>query len=329
MIPGSPSFHVGHNEIHNVFDLVGSDEDSISLAIAWGLKSSPGFLKAFLRGVLGRSLSLEEISIRVHRYEAEGGITDIEIESPGALHLVVEAKRGWILPGEAQLRRYAERASFSSSDGAIRRLVTLSESSEVYARSQQKSTAIQGIPITHVSWRTLSRWCDTARVRAALRERHLLGNLREYLESVMSSQRQDSNEVYVVSLGSGTKKGWQTSWIEVVEKFGKYFHPIGKGWPKEPPNYLGFRYGGQLRSVHHVKRYEVTGDIYKVCPGIPREDRPPHFVYTLGKPIRPAHIVKNGALWPSGRVWCALDTLLTCKTVSEARDETARRKRKA
>ena len=36
-----------------------------------------------------------------------GGFTDIEIEAPRLCHLVIEAKKGTVLPGLAQQRRYA------------------------------------------------------------------------------------------------------------------------------------------------------------------------------------------------------------------------------
>ncbi len=141
----------------------------------------------------------------------------------------------------------------------------------------------------------------------------------------MSSQRQDSNLVYVVSLGSGTHDGWTIPWIDIVTRYRRYFHPLGKGWPKEPPNYLGFRYGGRLQSIHHVESYEVVTDLAKACPGIPRGARPPHFLYTLGPPILPSRIVKTGNVYRNGKVWCALDALLTSTTVSRARDVTQKR----
>jgi hypothetical protein len=85
---------------------------------------------------------------------------------------------------------------------------------------------------------------------------------------------------------------------------------------------MGFRYGGQLRSIHYVEDYEVIEDLGKACKGIPSTPVAPHFLYRLGPAIRPPKPVKNGKIYPSGRVWCALDTLLTSSTVSEARDAT-------
>lgn len=44
------------------------------------------------------------------------------------------------------------------------------------------------------------------------------------------------------------------------------------------------------------------------------------FVYKLGPAIIPPKEVKNGEIYPNGRVWAMLDTLLTSDTISEARD---------
>jgi hypothetical protein len=55
----------------------------------------------------------------------------------------------------------------------------------------------------------------------------------------------------------------------------------------------------------------------------------PHFLYKLGKAIRPAHDVKIGGLYGLGHVWCALDLLLTSKTISEAQKLTRKREEKS
>jgi hypothetical protein len=62
----------------------------------------------------------------------------------------------------------------------------------------------------------------------------------------MTIQNQTSNTVYVVSLGA-ERTSWSGSLtpIEIVTVKDRYFHPIGDGYPKEPPNYLGFRWHGR------------------------------------------------------------------------------------
>lgn len=41
--------------------------------------------------------------------------------------------------------------------------------------------------------------------------------------------------------------------------------------------------------------------------------------------IRPEHPVRTGNLYRAQRVWCALDLLLTCESIREARDKTQER----
>jgi hypothetical protein len=50
-----------------------------------------------------------------------------------------------------------------------------------------------------------------------------------------------------------------------------------------------------------------------------------HYVYRLGPAIIPSRTVKTGKLYKNGRVWAMLDTLLTCDSISEARDLTKTR----
>jgi len=141
-------------------------------------------------------------------------------------------------------------------------------------------------------------------------------------------QDQSSNMVYVVPLDCGTPERSRIPWIDIVRANRRYFHPTGgKRWPKAPPNYLGFRYHGRLQAIHHVDSWQVTDDLHSAIEEIRPGKRDPHFVYVLGEPIVPPRRVPAGKVYPSGRVWAALDLLLTCGTVSEARDQTQRRLR--
>ena len=320
---------VGNEEVGNIFQLLGYKEDSISLAIAWSLANSHRFCKQFLECLVGKSISPSAINIRIHRYETDGGITDIEIYEPNKFHLVIEAKRGWVLPDLSQLKKYAKRHTFLQHKAKIKRLITISECSNDYAKAHLPTTVIDSIPVTHISWKDLVSWAQAATCGATHSEKRLLNELIDYFGIVMTSQRKDSNWVYVVSLGSGTPDGWKTSWIDIVQKYSRYFHPIGKKWPKEPPTYIGFRYSGKLQSVHYIESYKVIDNLRSACRGIPDSPVDPHFLYTLGEAIMPNREVKNGNVYPSGRVWCALDTLLTSTTVSDARDITQKRMKEA
>jgi hypothetical protein len=102
----------------------------------------------------------------------------------------------------------------------------------------------------------------------------------------------------------------------------------GGGWPKDPPNYIAFRYDSKLQSIHRIDDYEVVTNMHKQITEIPNEEWEPHFLYKLGPAFRPANEVKTGKIYPNGRVWCMLDTLFTCDTISKARDISQKRKKK-
>ena len=135
-------------------------------------------------------------------------------------------------------------------------------------------------------------------------------------------QAAESNWVYVVSVGSGIfSKTWSIPWIDIVEMHRKYFHPVGgRGWPKEPPNYIAFRYRGRLQSIHHIEGYQIFTNVHDHFPEGPETAWDRHFLYDLGPPLKPSNTVKTGKIYPNGRVWCMLDTLFVSDTIAEARD---------
>ena len=140
-------------------------------------------------------------------------------------------------------------------------------------------------------------------------------------------QEKTSNWVFVVSLSYTKAEGSNLSYVDIVEKKGKYYHPFGvRGWPKEAPNYIAFRYDGRLQSIHHIEDYVITKRIHDIIPELPDEEwETNHFVYTLGPAIKPSKTVKTGNIYASGRKWAMLDLLLTSDTIAEACDLSAQR----
>jgi len=140
-------------------------------------------------------------------------------------------------------------------------------------------------------------------------------------------ERQIDNKVFVVALGQEPMVDGQShTWIDVVEQDQCYFHPVGNRWPVQPPNYIGFRYRGRLQSVHHIDSFQVVQNLAASNPLWLQTDSD-HFVYRLGPPMRPAREMRTGNIYRNGRVWCAIDTLLSgaFATIADARDETDRR----
>jgi hypothetical protein len=312
--------------VESIFQLLGEKENDISYSVAWVLARSSAFLREFLRATLDLEPDTEQINVSIQHHEAEGGITDIEIVG-SQLHVIIEAKCGWALPNKSQLERYANRRSFIRSNAPLKRLMVLSECTKEYAQVHLETCAINGIPVQSISWKNMADAGRKAQSKGTNAEKRLIEELITYFGGVMTLQKKDSNWVYVVSLSSSTREGWRISWIDIVKNHRRYFHQVGgNGWPKEPPNYIAFRYYGKLQSIHHIEGYEIVTNLHSRIPEIPSKERREHFLYRLGPAFAPDHEVRTGKIYPNGRVWCMLDTLFTAKTISEARDISQKRR---
>lgn len=314
-------------EIHSIFQLLGDKENDITLSMSWALVKCPEFLKAVVVAVCSFTPAIEDTTIMNQRYDATTGITDIEVTDHKNFHIIIEAKRGWILPGSDQLTKYSVREDFAKAALAHKHIVSLSECNQAYAKSHLPFAKVNGIPVSHLSYREVYQMAQAAYTTSNHEQKHLLREFCVYLRGLMTMQKLDSNMVYVVALSDAHPDRCSISWIDIVKTYNKYFCPVGgNGWPKEPPNYIAFRYYGQLQSIHHIEGYTVTQNIHDEVPEMPDEvwDNN-HYVYKLGPAIVPGRTVKTGKIFRNGRVWAMLDTLLTCDTISEARDVTQAR----
>lgn len=166
---------------------------------------------------------------------------------------------------------------------------------------------------------------DASRRHESNQGKRILDEFVACVDGVTQMETRYSNMVYVVSLGGGNLDRWTPSWIDIVAKRRRYFYPAGKRWP-DPPNYIAFRYWGKLQSIHHVDGFDLFTNPHDLFPEAPSETWDTHYCFQLGPPIVPPREVKAGnRVVRSNRVWCMLDTLLTCKTVSDALTETERR----
>lgn len=320
----------GSQVITRVFDLLGTSEDAITAAIGWSMAHAPKLLAEFVRDCVGSSLFVDDARLFFQRSVRRFGRTDLEIVVPGLAHIVLEAKLGWEVPTTAQLGLYASRADFSAFTGT-KLLVSLSEADRSYAM-RVLPTHVSGVPVRHYSRRDLLPIINRAyTVSRRLHEKCTLTELTSFLDATMSKPTVTSNMVYVVSLSRNPlTKGWP-SFVDVVTKHQRYFHPVGPGrggWPATPPNYLGVRYAGRLQAIYHVESATVTTNLADVNPAVlpPFPVSDPHFLYVLGPAIKPPAPVLNGKkIQRSLRVWAAIDLLLTSPTIMAARDATKAR----
>jgi hypothetical protein len=309
----------------NVFRLYGGDENSASFALGWVLEKSPAYRKVVIEAVFAETLDVDNVVIALQRHGEDGGYTDLEIQAGHQFHAILEAKRWWDLPTLEQFKRYHPRLIAAGTER--KRLISVSAADKTYAL-RRLPVDLDGIGIVHLSWNDLKRLAKQAQSSASgFEEKLWLRQWIQHLQEFVTMERQIDNKVFVVALGLHPMVDGKThTWINVVEKDKCYFHPVGNNWPVHPPNYVGFRYHGRLQSVHHVDSFEVVEDLSKYNR-LWVKTASDHFVYRLGPPMRPPREVRTGNIYRNGRVWCAIDTLLSGEfdTISAARDETQRR----
>ena len=311
----------------NCFGLGSRDENSATFALAWMLEQSPA-LRGGLLEHCGAACDSSRIAIECQRHEREGGFTDIEIRAGADLHAIVEAKAGWSIPDRAQLLRYAAR--FMATPTRTRLLITLSAASSEYAG--RRLEAIDGVQLVHLSWTELLQLIERTRSRTrSTLEKGWLRQLALHIQEFAVMRNPFDSRCYVVALKRAPMTDASAlTWVDVVEKQRRYFHPYGKHWPLVAPAYLGFRYDGHVQSVHHVEHVEVVDSLRSVDARWP-DDEGPAVLYRLGVAMKPAKPLSSKGVYPSGRVWVALDLLLSgaCSTMGDARKRTAEREAKA
>jgi hypothetical protein len=314
----------GH-QVSNFFELLGEYENALTLAVGWTLCQSPHLLGELLNEVFDRKVDARQTIIRLQGYQRNHGYTDIEIDVSNAGCAIIEAKRGWVLPSRRQLVKYASRETFRSAKE--KRLVVLNESVSEYVDHNLKVPKALRPLVKPIQWQWLIANGDRLANQVGNTEKGVLRQMSEYLKDHTTARDPHSNQVYVVSLSNKLMPGCKITWIDVVEKKHRYFHPVGPpGWPPNPPTYIGFRYAGKLQSIHYVQSYSIVDSLDRDIPEIKWGTLGrPHFIYVLGKPIKPTHEVRTGQIFRSGRVTCALDLLLTSKTISQAGKLTRKR----
>ena len=319
-----------NEKVETIFDLIGDKENDITKSIAWAFVKCPNLLEKIIEHLLHVSVDADNVVIRYQEFEKGGGVTDLEITDNQKFYIIIEAKRGWLLPGEAQLKLYAKRDGFVRSPAKMKAIVSMSECTEIYAK--KRLPAIQGTMVLHLPWMVICDLAGELRIKTAGKQNYILGELERYIKKIMTTQNKDTNWVYVVSLGLGkveitTSEGKAETagitYLDIVRKYNRYCCPVGGGkggWPKEPLTYIAFRYHGKLQSIHHIEKYTVADNLHPFVPEIPDvELSKTHFVYELGPAIIPSKDIRTGdKIVMSNRVWAQLDTLLTSDTITEA-----------
>lgn len=315
-------------EMSSVFDLLGTHEPALTAALGWTMGRSTELLNGVLdRLGLGGSTNGDGVAVHLETAD-DAGRTDIELVTPTA-HVIIEAKQGWIVPGDVQLAAYAPRLGAARAAGLDTRLITLSDSTPAWAR-EVLPPHVAGVGVTHWSWDDVRALIQTARAHARGAERLWLDQLEDYMGAATSRRPVTDALAYCVVI---TKDMFgDATFRDYVEKQRVYFHPVARGgWPNIPPNFLAFRWDNAVRQVNRVVDYEIVAHLSERFPAVVDDhtvgSRPPgdaHIVYRLGPDIPlPGGAIPSGAVnLRAQRFWVLLDQLLTQPTVIDARDAT-------
>ena len=308
---------IGAKTADTVFDLLGSAENDLTYALGWALAKADGFAAALLSDVFGGDDVGRVVSVSLQKFGPDRGYTDVEVSAEHA-HLIIEAKKGWAVPNEVQLGRYALRPG-----GTIRSvLLSVSACSRDFAQAPNRLPAVVGdVPVQHRAWHELAQLAAASSRRGPHASRQLLRDTARYLEGAARMQNVSSNWAYCVALKRGPMAGYHVDMLDIPIVHLRYAHPYGSGnWPKVPPNYMAFRWGGTVRQFHHVEGASVVDDLADAMPELidPGISIGPHAVYELGPAVVLPTPLPKGKVDSRAHVWVMLDTLFTSSTLKEA-----------
>jgi hypothetical protein len=288
---------LGASTVATVFDLLGSAENDLTYALGWALARSDGLAGALMAEVFPDGPG-EVLAVALQRYGPDGGYTDVEIAATKA-HLILEAKKGWMVPDDVQLSRYSIRPARITEAC----LLSVSAAARTWAL-RRLPAKVGGVRVEHRSWGDLAHLADSASRSGSHESRRLLREVASYLKGVSRMQNVSSNWAYCVVLGRKQPTGFKVSLVDLPLVHRKYAHPYDASWTRVPPTYVAFRWNGCVRQFNHVDEATVVDDLADGLPGLvaPGVVTRPHAVYTLGPPIELPKPLPNGRIYATARV---------------------------
>ncbi|MBA3877402.1 MAG: hypothetical protein C0498_10760 [Anaerolinea sp.] len=152
--------------ISTVFDLLGHDENDMTASLGWALARNGELLRAFVARIAPGVRLGDDAVVELQEHDrGDGGFIDIELKAPSTVHVIVEAKRGWGLPSEEQLRRYETRFAFVGAPAARFVVLTQNGAEEVVRHRLGGWTLPAPINAVVMSWAELADLARRARLR--------------------------------------------------------------------------------------------------------------------------------------------------------------------
>jgi hypothetical protein len=165
-------------ETASVFDLLGSNENDLTAALGWSLHRCPTLLTLLWKR-LGQTTDGADVDVALEVADSLGR-TDLELTTRRSA-VIIEAKKGWLLPEASQLALYSPR--LEAFENGL--LVTLSDSSAEWA-SQVLPATIDSYEVVHLPWDRVRDDIRAARGTAGTIEKIWLNELTTYLAGATS-----------------------------------------------------------------------------------------------------------------------------------------------
>ena len=101
----------------------------------------------------------------------------MELTDGQQFYIIIESKRGWMLPGADQLTLYTEREKIRKSHVKHKAIVSMSEYSMEYANSYLSFMSKNCIPILHLPWKRIYEIAYGLIIDSSISQKNMLREL--------------------------------------------------------------------------------------------------------------------------------------------------------
>ena len=279
-----------------------------------------------LKNVRAPNLQPARVFYQRHGEDRKAGITDIEIEIPGRIHVIIEAKIRAAFPDFKQCQKYLGRFNTATPQKRLSLLIDAADIG-IIDEYRARNPSFKGL-LVPLLWANI--YDDAQLILRRSRdsvERYLLSELCSFIEEEYY-MRSFEEEVWVVPLG--IKPLWQggLSFYDIPLQHKIYFHPTRRS--RRKAIYFAPRAFGRVQHVQRILKieYNKTPQQY-----ISQLSKMPWgsgscTIFHLSEPVKLPKPIRSGNI--RNRVaYCDFDLLVNAQTIGEAHKETMNRRKSA
>jgi hypothetical protein len=259
-----------------------------------------------------------------HTEDQRKGISDIEIEIPGKLHVIIEAKIRAAFPELEQCQKYLPRLD---TDVASHCLAILLDAADIgiIADYESRELAFKSI-LRALLWANIHKHAQRIfRTTQDSIENYLLSNLCSFIEGEYY-MKSFEEEVWIVPISTKPLWGNGISFYDIPLKHKIYFHPAKRS--RKRAIYFAPRAYGQVKHVQKILKVEYNKPPQQYIPELTKLpwSSEKHTIFHLGEPVNLPVPVKSGPI-RDRLVYSDFDLLINAQTVDEAQKSTIKRRK--